>query len=224
MTVPFIPRHDTWPHLRRDGDAWTVARLVGKRIDGLCMVTGVTPAGARLMTVLEINVGDEIALDLGGETRFAAQVRWVEGGVAGIGFARPVIGGEGTGKGMPRSRESRRRPPRFHRCVPVTLERHGREQTGELVDISQFGACIAAPAQPWLRLGSGVVLQIEGCDTIDAEVRWLEDGRVGLAFHSHVHLRKFDKHLKEWARSCSGCTREDCDARARGAFAGDPVA
>lgn len=209
MTRASTHRHQAWPHGRRDGDAWSVARLVGSRVDGLCMVAGMTPAGARVMTVLELAVGDEIVLDMGGETHLPAQVRWVEGAVAGVGFVLPIGAGE-----APEPYSHRRQPPRFRRCVPVTLERHGREQAGELVDVSQFGACIAAPAQPWLRPGGSVVLEIDGCDAIDAEVRWRDDCHVGLAFRDPVSLRRFDKQLKHWATACEGCHRDDCGQRA----------
>jgi hypothetical protein len=206
MNAPFQPHRDArLPH-RRDGDTWSVARLVGSRVDGLCMVTGVTPDGARLMSVLELAVGEEITIDMGGEARFAARVRWIEGAVAGIGFAAPMLSGGNEDK----LSDSIDRRPRFRRCVPVTLERHGREQVGELVDISQFGACIATPDLPWLRLGSGVVLEIDGCDPFDAEVRWRRDGRIGVAFRSHVQLWKLDKQLQTWAGACRGCRREDC--------------
>jgi len=213
MTIAFHPHH-AWLHDRRDGDAWSVARLVGCRADGLCMVAGVTTEGARVMSVLELAVGDEIILDMGGDSPRPARVRWIEGAVAGIGFVVPTGTGTGTGAG-PDRQDHRRQPPRFRRCVPVTLERHGREQAGELVEVSQFGARIAAPPQPWLRVGGGVVLEIDGCDALDAEVRWRDDGHVGLAFRSPVQLRRFDKQLQQWATACVGCRRDDCEQQAR---------
>lgn len=194
-----------------EAGAWSVARVIGERVDGLCMVTGMTPLDARVMSVLDMAVGDAVTLDLGGDIRLAAHVRWVEGAVAGIGFDAAVHADDAEDS----TSVIERQVPRFRRCVPVRLERHGREQPGELVDISQHGACIVAPAQPWLRLGTGVVLEIDGCDPIDAEIRWQQGERIGLVFHSHVQLWKLDKRLQEWGRICESCTRGDCADQAQ---------
>lgn len=53
-----------------------------------------------------------------------------------------------------------------------------------VADISTRGAMILCALEP--RIGESVIIRFEGCSPIYAAVKWVRDGRVGLAFGTEL--------------------------------------
>ena len=55
-----------------------------------------------------------------------------------------------------------------------------------VVNISTRGAMIVCDLEP--RIGESVIIRFEGCSPIYAAVRWVRNGRVGLAFGTELTI------------------------------------
>ena len=62
----------------------------------------------------------------------------------------------------------------------AVLTHRGRAHDVHLVNLSQSGAMVIFSGMP--HIGEAVSLQLLGHDAIEAQVKWVRDGRIGLNF------------------------------------------
>jgi hypothetical protein len=67
-----------------------------------------------------------------------------------------------------------------------TLFFRGGVHVVPVVNISTRGAMIECGLEP--RIGESVIIRFEGCSPIYASVRWVREGRVGLAFGTELTI------------------------------------
>lgn len=227
MNFPSFPNRETGAPAGTSGrqpgplgsNSWILARLIGSEADGLCMVSEVTPLGARVVCALELRVDEPVTLDLGEAGRIAAHVRWMATGAARIEFETPLIPAILPNSGF--VPDQRRTHPRFRRCTDIKLDRQGRELAVTLANISSTGICVTAPAQPWLREGAEVVVTIKGFEPAEASVHWIDNGRIGLEFIAPLRLWRLDNWLKTWAGKCTTCQSVACIPDRAGSVKGE---
>ena len=71
---------------------------------------------------------------------------------------------------------------------------HGAETEGILVDISLLGCCIRSEAV-WLKMGSFVSVSLEEEPALQAIVRWVRNGAVGMEL-----LHRIPSERTEWLK------------------------
>ena len=190
------------------GDVWSLARLIGADSDGLCMVTSLTPLGARLVCVLDLDVGAPVVLDFGEERKALAHVRWLDDGVAGIEFAAPFDGARLAAAGAIGDRPFA--TPRFRRCAPAMVNWNGSSFAGELVEIGCDSARLRGPGLAEIPAGAAVTLRIEGLEPCEGRLCWAGPDCAGIVFTSTIQLWRLDKWLKALAADCRTCPAENC--------------
>ena len=62
----------------------------------------------------------------------------------------------------------------------AVLQHRGRKHVVRLVNLSSSGAMVIFPIMP--HIGETVVLQLLGRDPVEALVKWVRDGRIGVNF------------------------------------------
>jgi hypothetical protein len=62
----------------------------------------------------------------------------------------------------------------------AVLHFRGNDHVVQLVNLSSSGAMVEFPRLAWI--GERVTIQLMDRGTVHAEVRWVKDGRIGLAF------------------------------------------
>lgn len=81
----------------------------------------------------------------------------------------------------------RRAEPRQEGIVDCsTLFFRGGVHLVPVVNVSMRGAMIRSAIEP--RIGEDVVIRFEGCSPIQASVRWVRGGRIGLSFGSELTI------------------------------------
>lgn len=184
---------------------WFIARILVDGIDGLCVVSDLTAVGAKVMSVIPLAVDARVVIDLGERRLAAGQVHWADPTRCGVEFDPPLA------PALVQAAAAGTTPaPRFKRCVPVTIERHGRQATAQLVEISPTGACLELAHEPWIREGAELEVLIEGFYPAEADVRWVEDQRIAVDFRTPIQLWRLDNQLHAWARECDACPVRDC--------------
>ena len=92
------------------------------------------------------------------------------------------IGSEGAliPRGELRTANHRREDRVDAHSMTAVLTFRGRRHVVRLVNTSASGAMLIFPQQP--AIGEGVGLQLLDQGQVSAQVRWVEDGRVGVSF------------------------------------------
>lgn len=143
--------------------------------------------GVRLR-MLHAHVPDEhLFLELGDETLYAIERRWIDGDQAGFLFSSKVEVDEffGEPRGAPK-----RRPVRLRIQHSARIIAGGERGHAMLVNLSAQGACIEAGR----RLPVGTALRLEiggGLANRYAHVAWRKDYRHGLAFQDALPFQQF---------------------------------
>lgn len=91
---------------------------------------------------------------------------------------------------------------RFAVCRKVTLRKPGRRGIeGLLIELSLDGCRVSQAGAPGLfTLEDAVILCVGGTGPIEARVRWLRDGAIGLRFAQPLH----NAGLESLIRLCRG--------------------
>jgi hypothetical protein len=103
-----------------------------------------------------------------------------------MGLGRKGLAGHLIPRTQPRcvdARSEERQDGLVHRAV---LLFRGQEHLVPVLNVSARGTMIAADLEP--RIGEAVAVQFEGCTRIQAFVRWVRDGRIGLNFGHEIIL------------------------------------
>ncbi len=75
------------------------------------------------------------------------------------------------------------RPPRYPAHIPVVVSQGGRAQSGFIVDINAYGACLSGVDD----LSPDDTIRMRGAiETNTASVRWAHNRRVGVYFDQPV--------------------------------------
>lgn len=206
--------------VRRSQAVLLLGRLEAPESDDICLVSDISPIGARVQTAQPLAPGERVMLELGEVTHIPARVCWVANGSAGLEFAgmvdlEPVFvhpeAGQGDAGG-PAGEATRRAYPRIRRCGAVRIFHQGHASTGNLVNVSPGGGCVALDGDSLLRAGDWVGIAVAGMPEREATIRWADDNRIGFSFDCPMPLWKLDRWLVSETEKCAQCTADACSA------------
>lgn len=163
-----------------------VAKLRCRTGEYACILQDVSEMGVRLRMLHEHTPDDHMFLELGDETLYAIERRWIDGDEAGFLFSSKVE----VGEFMKESKAPKRRPVRLRIQHSAQIISAGERGHAMLVNLSAQGACIEAGR----RLPVGTALRLEiagGLASRYAHVAWRKDYRHGLAFQDALPFQQF---------------------------------
>lgn len=97
-----------------------------------------------------------------------------------------ALAGDLIPRAQPRLVEQRSEPRHADIVERAILTFRGQEFLVPVVNISSRGTMIESDIVP--RIGESVTVQFEGCTRMQAFVRWIRDGRLGLNFGHEIIL------------------------------------
>ena len=149
-----------------------------------CLVQDLSPGGARiqLSESKAIAVGTELRLDLESFSAIPAEVRYSADGTLGLMFLHDEEAEVALARFLVSIRPERR-DPRQKSGARALLTPKKAQSACVLRDISRLGASITMNDVAHLAPEDEVILSIEGYGDIEATVRRVEDGSLGLMFH-----------------------------------------
>jgi hypothetical protein len=137
-------------------------------------------SGCRIRTQAPLQAAEAIRLCVRGRGSIEATVRWADERGFGLEFAS-----------LEAEPACKRQGERTSICVPVVIRRQGRtKQWMDASDLSAHGCCVEVVDAP--RVGDTLWVQLPGVEPIEAEARWVEGARLGLAFKRPIHPAVFD--------------------------------
>jgi hypothetical protein len=141
--------------------------------------------GCRVECDAGLIIGEELKLSLLGRGAIKARVRWSDGRNAGMQFEVERKGREHC----PRQIE------RTGVAGEVSVRRPGRPPYRvKAFDASRFGCKCEFVERP--SIGEHLWIKFDGLESLDSEVRWVEDSAVGLNFITPLHPAVFDLLLQ----------------------------
>jgi hypothetical protein len=160
--------------------------------EALCLIRNISPGGlmGKLHTSLPPN--EPVTVEIRSGNHISGRIAWAADGMVGVQFDEkidvlevlhaPIHGEPGLTQRMPRLRVT----------CPVGLVAEGMRVNAMLVDVSQGGVKVEAD---FLREGDEVTVSVRGLDPHRGVVRWVREGRAGVAFLAAI---PFDT-LAKWA-------------------------
>lgn len=142
--------------------------------------------GCGIQTPVELRPGEFVKLTVLGRGSIPAEVRWYSKGRAGLDFTLTT---EATKKVI------ERRTDRMPIGADVKLRTLGRNNYHvRVLDLSTDGCRVELVERP--SVGDNVSVKFEGLDTLEADVRWVEDHMAGLLFKNRIHPAVLDLLLR----------------------------
>ena len=141
--------------------------------------------GCGIETPMVLSAGQTITLSVTRRGAILADVRWCEGGRAGLVFRNDAAAGG--------------RQPRSDERVSLKFEANMRRigmgnYRVEVWDLSPQGCKVGLVERP--RVGEHVLLKFDVINSIDAEVCWVHDYAAGLRFERPIHAAVFDLMMR----------------------------
>jgi len=181
----------------------SVYRSATLRWDGkevLCLIRDLSAAGMMCRSVAKPADGDRVEVEMRSGERVPGTVVWTRNAQIGIRFDRQIDVATLLNARVRDPHAPVQRMPRLRAGCAATLIAENGRQSVTLLDLSQGGAKIEAAC---LREGEQVTLGIAGLETRSGTIRWVQDGRAGVAFLSPI---PFDR-LANWALERPGDQR-----------------
>lgn len=188
---------DTAPAERRTDDRATLsvyrsATLRWGTFEALCLIRNISPGGMMGILHKALPAGERVTVEIRSGHFIPGHVAWSRDEMTGVRFdyridVLQVLQAPSTG-----DPGAVQRMPRLRIATPSALQLEGHSHPVDLIDVSQGGAKIESD---FLRAGDDVILSIRGLDPRRGTVRWIRDGRAGVAFLASI---PFDK-LARWA-------------------------
>ncbi len=149
-----------------------------------CLVQDLSPAGARiqLLESKTVAVGTQIRLNLESFSAIPAEVRYSADGTLGLMFLHDEDAEVELARFLVSIRPERP-DPRQKSGAMALLTPKKAQSACVLRDISRLGASITMNDTAHLAPEDEVILSIEGYGDVEATVRRVEDGSLGLTFH-----------------------------------------
>ncbi|HEY9555068.1 MAG TPA: PilZ domain-containing protein [Allosphingosinicella sp.] len=97
-----------------------------------------------------------------------------------------ALAGDLIARAQPRLVEQRSEPRHSDFVERAVITFRGQDHLVPVVNISSRGTMVESDIVP--RIGESVAVQFEGCTRIQAFVRWIRDGRLGLNFGHEIVL------------------------------------
>ena len=139
--------------------------------------------GCGVATSVEFEKGELLKLSVVGLGVIEAEVRWREKGKAGLRFGPAHH--EATKDSVPRISE------RANVTAEVRLRRIGQSNyIVRIFDLSPEGCLIETVQRP--RPGEQLMIKLDGIETLESEVMWVDNFIAGVKFQRQLHPAVFD--------------------------------
>lgn len=185
MPAAIQPAGANAPYGPRDARLKTIlliARLSTDGRDDLCRVRDISAGGARIETLVGLDVGQDVTVEFKNGIGVRAQVAWTGKSEAGLRFDAPTDVGHLLAQSVmaPVVGAQVPRGPRLSALCPVALQCGGRILPGILENVSQGGAQVRLSGLT--PIGSPIVFIIPGLESIHAVIRRQIGATVGIGF------------------------------------------
>jgi hypothetical protein len=160
------------------------AKLLAPQGQFLCVIRDVSATGVSLRGFHALPEGEGLQLELQSGARYALEQVWNRGTEAGYRFGEAVE----VAELLAEPSDYPKRPLRLDIGLPLRIELTGQVLEGELVNISQQGACIECAT--FLAIDQPLRLVSRRLPEIHAKVRWRDHHHYGLAFDTTFDLRR----------------------------------
>lgn len=139
--------------------------------------------GCGVATSVKFETGECLKVSVTGLGLIEAQVRWCEGGKAGLRFTSAEL--EATEEPTPRASE------RVEVAAEVRLRRLGQNNYSvRIFDLSPEGCRIETVERP--RPGDQLMVKFSGIEALDSQVMWVDEFIAGVKFNHPLHPAVFD--------------------------------
>jgi len=191
------------PDRRQNERFITILRVgiidVGDRRE-LCLIRNISSGGVMIHVYSDLAVGQRVALEFRNGRSVDAQVRWLQGELAGLAFQQPENVQALLENHASALDGQKPRPPRVQISCFATLERKGAAQPVLVHDISQGGVKIEGAN---LAPGDHVVIALPDMAAVAGTVRWVSKGMAGIAFVKPLGYPE----LASWLRQICASTK-----------------
>lgn len=160
------------------------AKLIAPQGQFLCVIRDVSATGVSLRGFHRLPRGEGLLLELQSGERHAIEEVWNRGNEVGYRFARHVE----VADLLAEPGDYPKRPLRLDVGLPLRIEATGQVLEGDLVNISQQGACIECAT--FLAIDQPLRLVSRRLPEIHARVRWRDRQHYGLSFDTTFNLRE----------------------------------
>lgn len=171
---------------RRSGERFVTVMKVGRAIvgdrDRLCIIRNFSSRGLKIdLPGIDAQTSGRVTIELRTDRVMHGVVRWSRDHASGIELDEPIHADAVLDNRLssPLLR-NKPRPPRFLRSAPARIRIEGVYHDTTISDVSVQGACVEGP--PFARVGSHVVVHIDGLPARSARVIWAGPQRSGVHF------------------------------------------
>lgn len=171
----------------------------------LCLIRNISSGGVMIHVYSDLAVGQQVTLEFRNGRSVVAQVRWIQGELAGLAFQQ-LENVQALLENHTSALDGQKpRPPRVQISCFATLERSGAAQPVLVHDISQGGVKIEGAN---LASGDHVVISLPNMAAVAATVRWISKGMAGIAFVRPLGYPE----LAHWLRQICASTKSSLNA------------
>lgn len=161
-----------------------LAKLESEDVHELCVVHTVCTTALIAEIFAPRSIGEEVRIELNEAQHLHGTVVWTSETNVEVRFREPIDVGELVALHDAARQTGPVEPPRLEISCQGWLELGKETLMVEVCDLSQGGARISADVAP--ALGQRTRLVIQGLEPIAGEIRWRDDGKLGIAFDEPV--------------------------------------
>lgn len=168
------------------------AKLITDRGEELCRIRNISAGGIRAESCIPHADGAHVVIELRSDQRLAGSVAWSRKTSIGIRFDESVDVAQVLSKSAGDKRQYARQPRVQTPCV-ARLQIGAVTHKVPVTDISQGG--IKVVADETCRVGTPVVVTVDGLPSVEGAIRWVRDGEAGIAFNKPIHFDQLTRWL-----------------------------
>lgn len=185
------------PDRRRQDRIVTILRVGVLDLEGrreLCLIRNISAGGLMAHVYSQVRIGQRVMIELKTNQQIEGHVAWVRDANAGIAFDRPVDVAELLAAPAATAQGWRARTPRVEVDRLASLRSGASTFWVQASDVSQGGVKIVTDQV--LKVGSEVVLTLDGFRALAGTVRWQNGRTAGIAFNDLIPFGELIAWLK----------------------------
>lgn len=167
------------------------AIVIGDRRE-LCLIRNISAGGIMIRAYSEVPVGTSISIELKQGNPVTGVVQWVENGLTGVAFDRPI---DVVALLAPSAGGPTPRLPRIEVDATAWVREDANVTRARALNISQGGTCIESKAA--LTVGADIVVTLPGLTPAAGVVKWKREQLYGIGFNRTIPLSELVAWLQE---------------------------
>jgi hypothetical protein len=174
------------------------AKLIWGRVEDLCLIRNISPAGLMADVYFPVTIGTKVLVMVTEDLPLSGTIIWVRGSSMGVQFDEE-IDVEALVAGFGKSASGHRaRMPRLDVDAWARLRVGARVFSVRLCDVSQGGARVRVEGLS--SSGDDAVLAMDRFRPVHGVVRWRHGSQAGISFNQPLGLRE----LMQWLQDDAG--------------------